>query len=899
MRLPPQFFLLASFVFIGGGITSGLWAQPSPTMDPALKARIAASPFADKPCSSYSSYSGEDGQRVFPIWGQAPFRDFGSRTVQFDQTGVRAVAQAPAHGVHPRIFFGPAELPEVRKRVKETRCGQEAWKNILCWTEAMKGTYDDSQDYAKPDRTRGGWQSLHSRVPLWRLGMPFGSTPVNGSKWNKSDKAAALYAALADGTATEMPDYYWNAMALEAFRCLITDDKASAEKLAQVTMTATKLSQAKRDSARAQQQAKKPDQPLPPIDQPVGSFQFAYIYDFIYNWLTPEQRQTMHAELAETTWSHDNYGTFNNAHSSRSNWATFSYWLYQVLAIEGEPGFNELKVFGMYRGWRNLLNYGWFESGATFEGEAKNQLGMDGILLFAARQKAYGFENLAGHPYLRAYATKFLPHSANPMLTGFHKYDLLGGSRAGSGGFAPADSLGLKFLFPEDKVIDWYYRQTVDEDYSGVPEHPHGYFNALLFFAIYATDFDPANNDVKKLNLGNTFFCGERALMMTRSSWDKDAMMLNMHTRQMNGGHPFSDRNAIMVAGAGRIWSPNGYATFRTTENSVVSIDDQSQNENVPGRLVDFQDQPLATFAIGDAKYCWDWTWKRLEKSRGYYTKEDVTNGTVVIPEGWEPVRHTVNDFAFKKLDFAYLNKPAFEYDHWILPDGALSPYVRQPLLPVQRAFRTAGLVRGPRPYALIVDDIQMDTAPHRYDWRLLIENDIQIVKVEKIGTTELQIILTGSDPDQLQPKPSTPLPPLLAEGTAIPDGQPMLLVRVLNHNMEAGQPTPEPTIVTLDNPASFDKKANKPKYAPTRLLLIPSLSVTPDYKVLLYAYRQGQPLPEIKRGNAQQYTVAWADQKDELLFTPQAGQKTNLTVKRAGQEIIALTKVIAPLAEK
>ena len=96
--------------------------------------------------------------------------------------------------------------------------------------------------------------------------------------------------------------------------------------------------------------------------------------------------------------------------------------------------------------------------------------------------------------------------------------------------------------------------------------------------------------------------------MMTRSSWEPTAMQLNLHTRQVNGGHAFADRNAIMVAGAGRIWSPNGYANFKTPENSVVCIDGKTQNLSVPGRLVDFRDEPLATFAVGDAKYCWDWT---------------------------------------------------------------------------------------------------------------------------------------------------------------------------------------------------------------------------------------------------------------------------------------------------
>ena len=121
------------------------------------------SPFADKPCDSYSSYNDAVGKPVPLIWGQAPFNDFGSRPVAFDTAGVRKLNPAPPPGVHPRICFGPADLPEVRKRIKETRCGQEEWKNILCWTESMKGLYNDQADYAKPDRWNGSFGGLHGR----------------------------------------------------------------------------------------------------------------------------------------------------------------------------------------------------------------------------------------------------------------------------------------------------------------------------------------------------------------------------------------------------------------------------------------------------------------------------------------------------------------------------------------------------------------------------------------------------------------------------------------------------------------------------------------------------------------------------------------------------------------
>jgi hypothetical protein len=845
-----------------------------------------SSPFANKPADSYSGTKALDGSPL--LWGQAPVNDFGSREVTFNLTGVRAVKPAPAPGVHPRIMFGPDELPDIRDRLKHTRCGQEAWKNILSWTEMMKGNYDDKADYAQPDRWNGGFGGLHGRVPLFRLGVP----REKGFAYNHHPKAAQIYNALADGSATDFPDYYWNTMALEAFRCLIDNDTAGAKKLSSAVLTALKLDQAKRELKRAEDQKKNPKKPVMPPAGPVGGFQLAFCYDFLFNQMTPEQRKLVHDELAASTWSHDNYGTFNTAETSRSNWATFSYWLYEVLAIEGEEGFNELKVRGMYRGWRNLMTYGWFQSGATFEGEAKNQLGMDGIILFSQRAKQYGFDNLSGHPYLQAYARSFLPHSANPMLTGFHKYDLLGGSRSGKGGATPMDSVGLKYMFPDDKRIDWYYRMSIGENYEGVPDRPDGYYNALLFYAVFASDFDQKNADPKALNLGNTFFCGERSLMMTRSDWTPEATQLNLHTRQANGGHPFSDRNAIMIAGAGRVWSPNGYASFRTQENSVVGIDNKSQQETVPGRMVDFADTPEATFAVGDAKYAWDWKWKRLDNRKGgaFYTLGDVKKGTVEIPAGWEPELNTVNSFAFLKLPYAYLNRPMMELGHWIAPSGALSPVVRQPNYPVVKAFRTAGLVRGgggDRSYVVVADDIQKDQSVHHYDWTLALEYDVQIAKVTDSADGTMDILLTGSDPEQKEKRPKEPLPSEWPTDAKIESGQPMLLVRVVHRSVSGKQEAPR--IVELPN--LDDPK----KYGPVRRLIIPTESVSPEFRVLIYPHRQGESVPSTQWKDGV-LTVTNGKLTDQLRFTQGSQGRANLTLERGGRKLLELSKPVEPL---
>jgi hypothetical protein len=165
-------------------------------------------------------------------------------------------ARFPRPGVHPRIYFTPDDLPDLRRRLKETQCGQAAWNNLLCWTEMMKGRYDDKAAYAKNDVWQGGFGGLHGPVPLFRLGVP----REKGFAYNHHPGAAKSYRALVDGSATGFPDYYWNVFSLEAFRCLIENDEAGAKDLAKAVVTAMKLDQAKRAAdPKAEQSAGRAD----------------------------------------------------------------------------------------------------------------------------------------------------------------------------------------------------------------------------------------------------------------------------------------------------------------------------------------------------------------------------------------------------------------------------------------------------------------------------------------------------------------------------------------------------------------------------------------------------------------------------------------------------------------
>lgn len=142
------------------------------------------SPFTKFPCTSYSGYKSQNIV-VNPVWRDCQPEDFGPRQVIFDYSGVRTLNQVPPPGIHPRIFCTPADRDNIRRRLKETRCGQEMWKNLLCYVNYMKGQFDPKADYAAvPESRLAAGEKL--RVPFNRFEVDSG----------KQEKVAARYQAL-------------------------------------------------------------------------------------------------------------------------------------------------------------------------------------------------------------------------------------------------------------------------------------------------------------------------------------------------------------------------------------------------------------------------------------------------------------------------------------------------------------------------------------------------------------------------------------------------------------------------------------------------------------------------------------------------------------------------------
>jgi hypothetical protein len=828
-----------SLVLLVGALLSQAVTGAEPAVDPLVE----ASAYRDKTVWSY-----HDKEPV--PWTRFRPRDYGSSKVAFSGEGVRPVGRVPAPGVHPRIFFSPEDLPAIRQRIKEDRGAAEAWKNVLAWSNALKLTYDEKADYAKPDWANGGFHIRGRFVDMHRIG-------------GYSPKREDYFKILAEGGRPTIydkspPASFFNPAAVEAFRCLIDDDAEAARTLARATVTAVKLEQerrAKDDKPVAE------GQPPKPSTSRLSACSLGFIYDFIFNWMTPEQRQIVHDELVTLSSGQDNYGTFNNAEASRSNWATFSYWVFDLMAIEGEPGFNDLKFLGLYRGWRNFYTYSFFDSGAAYEGEGKLLFGLDAAVAFDRVGHKYGLEPLTHHPLPRAYYTNFSARAMLPTRSSFAVFDILGSM--GGGFTTPQDLVVAKYLFPADKGLDMVYRALVGDDYRTLPSSLHSLTHQAITSAVFATAYDPAVTP-ESAAIPLTFFCGQRALLMTRSSWDRDATMLTMHVRGASGGHPYPDRNGIMLAGQGRTWVTIPGKDIGGWAMNTVLIDGAEQNESTPGRVVDFIDGPDATFATGDAKYSWDWVWRNASKNKAGQpcTKQDVLDGTVDLPAGWELVKQSFDDFAWTKSDREVYRRPLEFTASWIGIDGQLTPVMRQPNLPVVRSFRTAGIVRGPRPYVLVVDDVQRDTLTARYEWNLTLPQDV--VEARGVaGASRGDTVLTG--------KAS------LDDKGRLKAGEPALLVR--------------PLLVRGGEPATLGERDK------FKLLTLRAVAVSPEYRMLLHAFRGGEPLPKTTSASGQQeVTVEFPGQKDTLRFVASTGGRTAVTVTRAGKTLARLDRAVPPL---
>ena len=836
-----------------------------------------------------------DTSRIYAPGGSGPL---GLHPARFETAGLRFIKRVPAPGVHPRLLCNPEDVADVRARLINTASGRAIARYIHVQTVLLQlgygngGAFNINADYAKngqgqPLLVNVGYANVKPLYDSLALG-DIGRTNNYSTQWGGSGmKMAAV-------------------LANEAFECWLyrgTTDPVTrtaytdrATRLARaITIWATKaladptLSYANREK--------------------FGSLQMAFVYDFLYDQLTTDQRNTIRKALIAIAL---NKGSQLHLYDSpsytiTSNWATFGYEIMPLLAIEGEPGYTSIHDDALRTYCRvllNFLNYGVYHStGQPYEGIGKNQLNIPLLVMLARR----GY-SLLGHPALKAFGTRYYPAIMQPFGYSFLGNDLLGGTgfNPAYGGWRhnPSDIIGYKWIYPADGTIDFMWRNYIQTINAGVTVTTEAYqyqdvlANALgqpgywnsLYAALFASDYSttPFNQQLAQVYANRTFYADSLGgLVVMRSGTTPAAATLFFHNRTDLGGHTFSNRNDIVFSGLGRIWIPrimtnantSFYQSAYTGASSGILINNQGASADttvgttqkiiaIPGKLISFgrsQTQPASELmtVCGDAQEAYSYVWRG---SFGGYKGDNPFQNQ----PGYEKVMTTLNSYRYARygsIDDIPL------YDQLTQGDYAFDPaapnynrYVRTPYRNglVQKVSRTVAMVGGTKPYVLIADDVRRDGKVNNYKWVAQLASDLTVDSVVVDAAN------SRFRNDLILKEPAT-------------TGNRRLLVRVLNNTGAVSSTTP----ATIDFIANPVKNLTPNDKLPR--LIIESNSVEPGFKVLLYPFTAGEPLPITGwNGNRDALTVINGGLTETVVFSTDAAGRTNIRLQAGGTLITA-----------
>jgi hypothetical protein len=398
-------------------------------------------------------------------------------------------------------------------------------------------------------------------------------------------------------------------------------------------------------------------------------------------------------------------------------------------------------------------------------------------------------------------------------------------------------------------LIDFTYRNAL-KDKSIRNNQP-------LIRAIFGHEPLPGNDTFAAAaaarGLSLDVYSRQRGFGSARSDWTPGGMRLDFDNRfdTIAIGHLHTDRNSFYLYSHRGVWiGESGYHGTDNDAHSTVLIDNLAQAgssgkrrwPSLPGKFVEQVSTPHFALFAGDARMSYTYSWPNPDFSYGNLEKGVPTPFRWVdfIPAGFE------------------LAKP-FHFDNtW-----AANPIHAEAELynPVQRAFRTSILVRGPHPYVLVFDDIQKDDRPHNYVWS---------ANTDQAG--EIQPLPGASATEALFSRP---------DGTGT--GDPRLLVRAIEAK---GTPFP----IGIDSTTLPDNNAR-------RLAIRRDQVIAPDFKVLLYPHVEGDPLP-VTTLDGSRLTVKFADgQTDEWTLAVQPDKRTRVVsfTRGGGTPPVITTPTPAP----
>jgi len=429
--------------------------------------------------------------------------------------------------------------------------------------------------------------------------------------------------------------------------------------------------------------------------------------------------------------------------------------------------------------------------------------------------------------------------------------------------FAPPDDSNAPGIRRAQDIYPLNFNATAFQDMMANPDNrilapgPTDPFGA--FSGVYDTDWNPEVTR-EQLALPLDFNDTEYGFLSSYSDRSPDAAWLALQVRsnQYLGAKAVkakaivhADVGMFYVSGEGVNWIQMAQFTNETPGryNSLVLIANKAEPDEVPARgdYLGAVVTPQGAFGTVDQTKSYSYEWSNV------FELWDDT-----ISPKWEMETDPVAVAAYKGTQhYKFRTSQAnYVYSNWI-------PVVRRPWNPVKYAFRTAGLVRGAHPYAMVVDDVKKSEDSFLYQWTGV--THIDITRAVLPGQEVNQIFLIrNSDLDGDKPKPAAP----------------MLMVSVLP---VTGNLTPRMEAMH-DGPTDPDTN----RHLPYNRLTVDSRGTEARYRIVMVPMKLGDEIPKITYdADAAQATLHWSNQEDTLKFTIGDDNRTRFTIKRGGDEIL------------
>ena len=834
-----------------------------------------------------------NAQRPGNQWPTAP-------QAEYDFSGFNAKllgSKVPPPGVYPRILFSPQDVPMLAARIHSTKTGQMALLEMeylfqKTWWNPATSDGQIFQKLARGEVAGLDWEVAPGTAPNSYPGTFKGQQP---------------------GIFNTHVQYVPECLTAMALYCLMTNDNAHGRMAAAAIANYYKLREPLLDELLATSDSEfgsssvRPDGTLLTMEgngaathwRTVGGviahMNLGLALDFSGKWMTAAEQDTMRRIIAKATYGRRAYGQDAPVRFRDVNWVTWDLPQFLALtAIEGLEGFDREAWDSNRDTVRAFCDWGIDDAGVIYESNGKTAGGLQFQTLSMIALARRG-DNLWGHPHwrklLQAQAqmtspsgnvvvnsgTQYVPFSQEHLslqfvdeMQAFFPHDRNAAYLLNRAQDAPASSEYLRGWNSADFSPESYRAKLPGLQRLRLPSPTYpGFVHTLL----YDSDYAPTTR--ADLHLPLDFNAPVHGVFSSRSDDTPDATWINIMVRPdhyLGAGHHHADAGMIHFSALGVDWftqSPFSQV-YDGRYYNLVQVDGHSEPENMPGIANGYQ---AAAHYLG-----------ATVNANGGFASADLTNSysyrwLTQPPPVWSEAAQAMGweldpSPAIQKI---YAGTARYKMRPW-WPNYTYSNFIvtsRAAFNPMQFVYRTAGLVRGPHPYGIVVDDLKKDGQDHLYQWAAMLNGGVWQAHIANLPPG--QTVLAFRAPDSKAKPGATPRP--LIEPQA---GEPLLLVCALGHQTNDAT---LPAMQVSTEPGPADKKGVAQLYD---RLVINQRRNEARFKVLLIPFRNGEPLPQIAYDEAsQQATVTWPNGQDHLAFTTRPNAGAKVTITRAGHTIL------------